>query len=282
MRPLFPALFAMALMASCDYVDRPLGDDDGPSTPPDTGATQVLRRVLLEKYTGHTCTFCPAGETIAEELQDSYGSDRLILMSIHQGVFAEISPPNYTTDFTTADGDAYGAVFQPSAYPQGTIDRVRVNSAYTFSRFAWGTRIAEVIDQPARMEVEISSLQLSGNQINAQVRIIPLQNLGSTNYKLTLALSEDHIIDYQLDGEASPPDVPDYEHNHIFRGTLNGTWGQALSTADLGVGDTLTIDLSGLNVPGNVLVAANCSVVAYVYEQDTYEIMQVNDRVLVP
>lgn len=279
MKPHLPALLAVVLFSACDYVDEPLGADDGPPPPP---PTDFPRRVLLEKFTGHTCTFCPQGELIAIDLQNEYGSDKLILMSIHEGEFAALSPPDYVTDFTTPDGDAYGAVFQPSAYPQGMIDRVRVNSSYTFSRNAWDERVPEVINLPARMEVELSSLELSGGQINAQVRIIVAEDLGTDAYSLTLALAENSIVAYQLNGDATPPDVPDYQHDHVFRGTLNGTWGQELVTAGALPGDTLIVDLPGLSIPANVLVPANCEVVAYVHLAVTYEILQVNNRKLVP
>ncbi len=42
------------------------------------------------------------------------------------------------------------------------------------------------------------------------------------------------------------------------------------------------VDLPGLSLPANVLVPENCEVVAYVHLADTYEILQVNNRQLVP
>ncbi|HMW98462.1 MAG TPA: Omp28-related outer membrane protein, partial [Flavobacteriales bacterium] len=88
--------------------------------------------------------------------------------------------------------------------------------------------------------------------------------------------------DWQIDGNANPPDIPNYEHNHVLRSALNGTWGQNLDLTGLTTGDSLMVDLNDLAVPSNVLDINNCYVLAYVYRTDTYEVLQVIQEPLHP
>jgi hypothetical protein len=73
----YPLLFAVTLLlASCDKVEDPLGVDDASPPPPPSG---VARRILLEEYTGHECTYCPEGHVIAQGLHDQYGDELVII-----------------------------------------------------------------------------------------------------------------------------------------------------------------------------------------------------------
>jgi len=271
------ATFFMGVVffASCDVVQNPLGDTDGPTPPPVDG---VPRRVLLEIFTGHTCPNCPEGEVIADTLRSQYGSDLLILTSIHQGHFAELDPPEYVTDFTTPAGNDYGAIFTPPSYPQGMVNRRWVNNSWTFSRNAWDERVGEVIGQPAQVDVLITAAEVTGGTINASVKVKMLEELDPVDHSITIYLLESGIVDYQFDQNASPPDVPDYVHNHVLRGALNGSWGQPFDIDGLAVGDSVSVEFTGLAIPPNVLNISNCELVAYLYRNDNYEILQVHAR----
>ena len=86
----------MALFSSCDKVDCPF--DDGCDGTTDSGRIiyddslsvapqDQYRVVLLEEFTGHTCTVCPDGAREVERLLDVYG-DSLIAVGVHAGTFA--------------------------------------------------------------------------------------------------------------------------------------------------------------------------------------------------
>lgn len=271
------------LLTACDKVENPRGLEDTAPPPP---AATVPRRVMLEKFTGHRCTFCPAGEIIANDLatyyNNLYGEEYLYLVSIHEGPFAELQLPNYDTDYTTPAGDAYGETFSPSGYPQGMIDRVYQDNTYTFGRSSWGSRVASIIGQPAALDLRIDTLGHDAGGIDARIKVKLAQAPGSFTHALTLYLLESHIIDWQIDGNANPPDIPNYEHNHVLRSALNGTWGQNLDLTGLSTGDSLMVDLNDLAVPSNVLDINNCYVLAYVYRTDTYEVLQVIQEPLHP
>ncbi len=53
--PIIIAIVTTVLF-SCDKVDTPLVKGEDPTLPP---PTEVVRRILMEEYTGHYCTNCP-------------------------------------------------------------------------------------------------------------------------------------------------------------------------------------------------------------------------------
>jgi hypothetical protein len=102
----------------------------------------------------------------------------------------------------------------------------------------------------------------------------------STAHNLTLYVTEDHVIDWQMNNQADPPDVPDYDHRHVLRGALNSAWGQPFMDASTAVGDTISLPFT-YPLPTNILQYSNCSLVAYVYSTsgaDQYEVKQVTER----
>ena len=69
----------------------------------------MIRKVLLEDYTGFKCVNCPAAAHEAHLLQEFYG-DQMVVMGVHAGYYAEPDGSgNYTTDLTTTTGDALNA-----------------------------------------------------------------------------------------------------------------------------------------------------------------------------
>jgi len=90
-------------------------------------------------------------------------------------------------------------------------------------------------------------------------------------------LIEDHVVDWQLDNEATPPDVENYEHRHVLRTTLNGTWGVPLITGAANTGDTITLSYPDFAVDPS-WQPANCALVAYAYNTASNEVMQVAER----
>lgn len=276
----------MALMAlpSCDYISDPVQEPNGGGN----GGEGVLRRVLLEDLTGHLCNNCPAAAQIALQLQGIYGSEELVLVGVHTTDFfaAPADPPNpngsYSTDFRTPAGDTYGTTFNVAFLPAGLVSRKEFNSSLTLSSSSWGSAVADIIGRPADMEVLFDTVVFNAGTNTVQTDVkVALVNSVNANVNLTVYLTEDHVVDWQLDSQSNPPDVEFYDHRHVLRGNLNGTWGTSLFTGIAAAGDTLSASFS-YTLPPNVLVPANCSLVAYVYDTDTFEVLQVREVHMVP
>ena len=279
---ILPCFIAIGLLSGCDIVDLPKGDR-GPVV--GNGGSSVTRNVLLEDCTGHLCNNCPDAAIRAQQLKDIYG-DRLVVVGLHMvSAFAQPQSPDYTTDFRTPAGNDYENTFGVTALPIGMVNRKLLNGSRLVSRYSWSTATAGMIDEPADLDLRIDTLifDAGSNTVSGIIRGIVLdQASGPEN--LTLYLTEDHVIDWQLDNSATPPDVPDYEHRHVLRGALNSSWGEAfLSTAEQ-AGDTVDLSFS-YPLPSNVLQPNNCAIVAYVYSTtgaDQYEVKQVVERKFAP
>ena len=108
---------------SCDRIEQPIpvkvggldwdlfpgGDSADYSWPTWTQNTNTFQNVLLEDFTGHTCTNCPPAATIAKNLEDA-NPGRVFIASIHASIgnsFQAVEPPEFTNDFTTESGNTY-------------------------------------------------------------------------------------------------------------------------------------------------------------------------------
>src|SRR5687768_10501611 len=111
------ALAVSAFIASCDYVARPKEDYVGTPTPDDT----MIRKVLLEDFTGHECGTCPPANIQAASLKNTYG-EKLIAISLHTGFLADPNPPQYPENFKTTAGDGYYSFFGFVSNPVGMVN----------------------------------------------------------------------------------------------------------------------------------------------------------------
>jgi Outer membrane protein Omp28 len=284
MRNLAYLLLASLSFAACDYVDDPTPPGSGGGG---NGGTTVKRRALLEEFTGHRCNTCPAAHAVAANLADAFGDD-LIIVGVHATDFfaAPLDPPApngaYSTDFRTVAGEAYVNEFSVSFLPTGLVNRAPFNSSTTISSGNWSSAIADIVAQDAACDIWIDTLvhDAGANTIAAVVKIAVLQGLSGA-HNLTVYLTEDHVIDWQLNSLVSPPDVEFYDHRHVFRTTLNGTWGTEALSNSAAVGDTLTIDLPAVAMDP-AWNAANCELVAYLYEVSSNEVLQAAERKFQP
>ena len=112
------------LFFGCDKVEGPYGVS-GNITPPDSTSDTIVRKVLLEDFTGHTCQACPASHAEAKRLQDIYG-EQLVVLSIHAGFFAWPQGAPYQDNFQTTEGTAIATDFNliNLSFPKGMINRL--------------------------------------------------------------------------------------------------------------------------------------------------------------
>ncbi len=284
MRSLLTLLLVAVLATGCDYVNDP--------TPPGSGGgnnngNTVKRRALLEEFTGHRCNTCPAAHVVAANLATAYGED-LIVVAVHATDFfaAPLDPPaadgSYSTDFRTPAGDAYATSFSVSFLPTGLVNRTPFNSSTTISSGNWSSAIADIIDQDAALDVWVSALQhnATANTVTAEVKVAVLQAITGT-HNLTVYLTEDHVTDWQLNSLVTPPDVENYDHRHVLRTNLNGTWGDEVIGTAAAVGDTLTLTFTDVAMDPD-WNADNCALVAYVYNTASNEVLQAAERKFQP
>ena len=254
-------LSGVALLSSCDII------------PEDERVKRVenittVRPVLLEDFTGQACINCPSATTVAHGLKKALG-ENLIIVSIHAGAFAQ-------KDFKTVVGDEYQKHFYgdgSDGYPAGMIDRTMVDKDRISTNFlTWG---GTVLSRAQLTIVPKFTLDLMAdyNETN-QSLTVKVQGKGfeeSADIKIQLWLTESKIIAFQLSGSEL---IREYEHNHVLRDAINGTWGEAI---DLKAVNDYQFDYvcSNYSLASKKWQPENMHVVGFLYDSKTEEVLHV-------
>lgn len=284
-------LLFVFVISSCDKINGPYRQND--VIPPPSSGDTVVKKVLVEDYTGHTCGNCPAAARMLNDTIKPLFGDRLIILGIHAGYFAEPCPPHtypsyasypaYSTDFNTPAGTQWFNDFNIQLSPNGMVNRVKVGSSYAVAPGNWATRINQEMQKEPVLSIKLSpTYNTVTRQLDVTAAIKTLKDMNG-NFNLVLGISEDHVIDWQLDytiSPAVPPNYqnnPNYDHRHVFRGAINGVngFGEQIIAGNAGVGFTASRSYS-YTIP-TAWNENNCSVVAFVYNTVSKEIVQAEE-----
>lgn len=269
----FLLLIAAVAFVACDKIEGPY------ITPDDSAATDIefpaltdadlYRKVLIEEYTGQRCTNCPDGHRELESLKERYG-DTLVAIGIHAGIFANPMGA-FTNDFRTEEGNALYSDYNVAAIgtPAGVVGRAQYNNTYALNISSWQQAIRANAQQPCAAAVQLINVYDPATQtLTAHTRTTRLNGCPN-DLLLALYVIEDGIIGPQKDGEET---IAEYEHNHVLRGSLNGTYGVPLMEAEE---DGTYLKSYSLDCGSKTWNAANCSVIAILMDASTREVIQV-------
>ena len=254
-------LSGAALFSSCDIIseDERVKEVENITT---------VRPVLLEDFTGQACINCPAATATAHELKKALG-DNLIIVSIHAGVFAQ-------RNFRTEAGDEYHNHFYGNGsdgYPAGMIDRAMFNNNRISTNYlTWGGSVLGRAQSTAIPQFELylaSDYDENNRSLTVNAQGNSFEEL--ENIKIQLWLTESKIIAFQLSGSEM---IREYEHNHVLRDAINGTWGEAIE---------LNSETSyRFNYTSNAYTLAseswkpeNMHIVGFLYDSKTEEVLHV-------
>jgi hypothetical protein len=265
------ASLSVFLFTSCDKIQAPYAlakHGNIVDTLIDLDTAIQVKRVLLEDYTGHTCQNCPAAAAIAHN-QEAIYNGKLIVLAVHAGYYAIPGTGEFAIDLRTAAGEQWNTDFQIIAYPSGMVDREQFNGKQVLGSAEWVTDIASIINQPSSM------IMIMNNNYDSTSRTVKSyvyskfnQTLPGT-YNITVCVTEDNIISAQ---DSSNTIIHDYNFRDVLRGTVNGIYGEVLTTS---VDPSLTY-LGKFSISINsTWVAKNCWILAFVSKSDTKEIIQV-------
>lgn len=230
--------------------------------------TTFVKKILIEDFTGHTCQNCPEASDEIHTLQNiSAYQGKVYAVAIHSGFFSTTNA-TFTTDFTTEEGDDIHDFFELSSYPKGMVNRIGYPNAL-LDYAEWGNAIANLISQEPELAIKLS---VENNTIVVEAK--KLQEIND-ELKLVVMITENNIIDKQLaEGQGI---IEDYEHNHVLRSTLNGAFGQSVEL------NTTNFESFSFNYQiDSEWIEANCNVLAYIYDDNTKEIIQVEEIHLIP
>jgi hypothetical protein len=271
------------MFGACDEIKQPytrLQDNNN-----DSVTETVYRRTLIEVFTGHKCVNCVgAHQEVAALLEDYPGE--VIALSIHAGYFAKPSSSgDYTTDYRCNAGEELSAFFEVTSNPIGMINRESIGGSYLLNENSWRSEVARRIRvYPAEMDIAIESEYQAFSRALTVTTTLRFLTAVEKSLRIVVSLAEDHLISAQknnVENLGPTPDIFDYEHNHVLRDAINGTWGTPLSPQPVvaAAGDSLKMTFSGYIIP-NDWNPNNLSIVAWVYAGEEPEILQVAHKSL--
>ena len=270
-------------ITACDKVEGPYITDADSYVNPD-------KKIIIEDFTGHKCSNCPDAAREIETIHEIYG-DQIISMGIHvSNSFARPNPigNSYDYDFRTNWGDDWYEEYGISSIglPKGMVNRIGVlDESHILGKDEWASIVA------SELQKEVSFLISIEADTNTIIVSSKLEKNLSNNFNLVVCLTENHIINWQTDGSESNSN---YEHNHVLRSVIydNKLSNQnGFETGEI-IENSFDINLTELEqynidystneaVGGNGNAGgwntSNISVVAYIYNTNTKEIVQVEE-----
>lgn len=246
--------------------------DPDPNPDPDPKPEKVKRKILLEEFTGHACVNCPKAHKMLAEMLETY-KENIVSVAIHAGWFAKVTN-SQPTDFNTSEGTEIHNTFKVSAVPVAMINRVGNGSL--FNSDSWESEVRRQMNQDAKVSIKITpTYDEAGAKIKAHLEVKFLENV-TEKYNLCVLAIESGIISPQKnnDSDIGPDILPNYKHKHVLRGMFNGTWGKLIESPEANKIYTFDYDDFGVRGDWN---AENMSVVAFIYNQETKEVIQVEE-----
>lgn len=274
------------LFASCDIIEGPrLEPNNNTETDvefPELNRDSVIRKVLFEEFTGHYCTNCPEkGHRVLEGLMEQYGN-LLVPVTIHAGGLAAPREEPYTYDFRTEMGDQLYTDFGVNSVPCAMVNRVQKGSSWISFYRDWSGQI-DAVDKTKI----VAGIQIINKYDDTKREMVAhTKTTMFTDYenpiKLCVVMIEDGIVAPQLDNNNT---IMDYVHNHALRASLNGTYGANLNDDNGGIIEkdsayTKSYKLDFNKLPQDIKYQ-NCTIVTYIYDAVTKEILQAESRKVV-
>ncbi len=275
---LIPAILLGFLIYSCDKVEQPYFKPGSIDTS-EIKSGDTVKNVLLEDYTGHTCPNCPAAAHQAHVLQDSVYHQRLIIITVHAGYFASTQGDLFSYDFNTTAGtawDNYYGISTTFGNPYGLVDRVEYNGKMVLGPAIWGSAVGERAPTDFLAKITIENDFNSGTNTLSSTIHTEFQEDIEGSYSLLACIVQDNFEAPQKDEDFEPYGIDStYAHNNVLRGSMNGDWGENISTNPT----------SGKVVEKSYSITfkedwkpENCRVVAFVYDEATKEVIQVDEE----
>ena len=142
--------------------------------------------------------------------------------------------------------------------------------SYALEMVKWAPAVAYFSQQPPIAAVQMIN-EFSGGVITTHTKTTFLTDF-EEQVKLALYVIEDGIVSPQIDDGDT---IVDYVHNHVLRGSMNGTYGTFISDDGRVVADSGYVKSYRLVADGS-WVPARCSVVAILMNAtEPHEVLQV-------
>ena len=216
------------------------------------------KTVLIKDFTGARCVNCPAAAEHAHNLQHQLDEDHIFILSVHAGFQAQ--PMGSFPDFLTNEGTEW--YNNHDSNPLFTVDHVALTEGNTLNDAQIDAPVAAALLEEQSFEIRLTPrYDEASRQLNVEVNAYTLVDLDGQFY-ITACLVEDHIVGWQT----TPGGVDkEYDFRNVFRGTLNGAYGDVFEDSHVDFGDTFYFSYSTeINADYN---ADECYLMVYIYDK---------------
>lgn len=265
-------LITVFIFTSCDVIEPPYTTTGNGN---DTSTAEVKQKVLVEYFTGHRCVNCPTEAAKLKLLKQQYG-DRLIYVAVHAGYFSEPQGTDYSADYRTTTGNELDAAFSVTAIstPNALVNRTSFDGNLVLPPASWAGAVAEQLLKIPLAAIYLDA-QIQGNSIVMNAGVKPRALIEGT-YMISAYIVEDSIISFQKNNNpqiGTTPDIEEYAHRYLLRGSMNGTFGDTLFSPQAAQADSFSVQMSASLNP--VWDTNKLYVVCFIYNKTTDEVLQV-------
>lgn len=227
---------SMVVLFGCkDDGSSPIDSNNENSVP-----ATFTKKVVVEKFTGEWCGFCPGAGKFFDDMHDKYG-DKFLGVSVHAGsahdrykdnpackamyssLVSKLRHPNMTT----------------IGFPNVMFNRNK-NAANNqvingYGSSDWESKLQEELAEPASCGVSITST-LNGNTLVTTVSYHLKEELVG-DYGITA-----YVLENNLDGSEQVSAPAGYTHQHVLRGLLTPETGLIVDGSSTNTTITLELD----------------------------------------
>ena len=216
------------------------------------------KTVLIKDFTGVRCVNCPAAAEHAHNLQHQLDEDHIFIMSVHAGYLAQ--PMGSFPDFLTDEGTEW--YNNHDSNPLFTVDHVALTEGNTLNDGQIDAPVVAALEEEQSFEIVVSpNYDEASRQLQVEVQAIALVDRDGEFY-ITACLVEDHITGWQITSNGVDKE---YDFRNVFRGTLNGAYGEAFEDFGVDENDTFYFTYNTeINADYN---ADECYLMVYVYDK---------------
>ncbi|MFC1493357.1 Omp28-related outer membrane protein [candidate division KSB1 bacterium] len=228
-------------------------------TKKDMDESSGQRVVLLEKFTGTWCGWCPYGAEILEDILEKTGN--VVVLAYH------------TKDsMTIEDTKVLQNAFDPR-HPQAVIDRVQYpeTEKMPISRGDWDRTVTYRLGAGVPLLISAEGAYDPGSRmVDLDIKFEPGKDFKEGTYKINVVITEDGLKYTQtIFRDPNRNEIPGYVHKHVVREMVTGPWGQVLDKKQIRIEDEDVSVLKDKTISFKLdkkFIAENCHVVVFVHE----------------
>ena len=217
------------------------------------------KMVLIKDFTGARCVNCPAAAEYAHNLQHQLDEDHIFIMSVHAGFLAQ--PMGQFPNFLTDEGTEW--YNNHDSNPLFTVDHVALTDGNSLKVEQIDTPVVTALDEEQSFEIVIGrQFDPTSRQVQVNIQAVSLTDRDG-HFFITACLVEDNIVGWQIIPGGTDKE---YVFHNVFRGTLNGAYGESFEDHNVDSDDTFSFSYNTeINADYN---ADECYVVVYVYDRN--------------